>query len=276
MGGHEMVPKKSVKNIFIKSCIANIIVTMFSFVSFASSEEYEVTNHNKIDFCGYTWEVTNSESNKWAPGPNFWSNSDDNVWVDRDGKLHLRITNKNGVWHSAEVVNTQTLGHGTYRFYIEGRPDQLDPNVVFGLFTYDGQSDDAPDKHYREIDIEFIKWGDPEATNLAYTVQPYTRKQNMAVINAKLYGTYSTHSFNWKPHQIDFLSVRDHHPAARKLSIVNKWSYKGKDIPGSKNEKVDINLWLYQGKPPINKKEIEMVITKFEFIPYIPKNIKIP
>jgi hypothetical protein len=268
-----MTRRKSVKNIVIRNCIVLIMVTCFCFVSFASSKEkFNVTDHNSIVFSGYTWEVKNSGSHKWGPGPNLWSNSNENVWVDRDGKLHLKITNQNGVWHSAEVVNTQTLGYGTYRFYVQGRPDQMDPYVVLGLFTYDGQSEDAAANHYREIDIEFIKWGDPEATNLSYTVQPYTKKQNMAVKNAKLDGPYSTHSFNWTPRRVDFLSLHGHRDAPGKWFIINEWSYQGNDIPDSKNEKVDINLWLYQGKPPLNKKEVEIVISKFEFIPSVSSN----
>lgn len=268
-----MISGKCKRNIVIRNCIVMIMVIYFFFVSFASSEEkFDVAEHHMIVFSGYTWEVKNSGSNKWGPGPNLWSNSNENVWVDRDGKLHLKITNKNGVWYSAEVVNTQTLGHGTYRFYVEGSPDQLDPNVVLGLFTYDGQSHDAPAMHHREIDIEFIKWGDPKATNLSYTVQPYSKKQNMAVKNARLNGTYSTHSFNWTPRRVDFLSLHGHRETPSKRFIINEWSYQGNDIPDSKNEKVDINLWLYEGKPPVNKNEIEIVISKFEFVPYITNN----
>jgi hypothetical protein len=99
-------------------------------------------------------------------------------------------------------------------------------------------------------------------------VQPYTDKENMNGTNAKLDGTYSTHSFTWTPDKIDFLSLRGHRTMPEKKFVINKWSYQGKYIPNTKNEKADINLWLFQGKPPVNQKEVEIVISNFEFVPY--------
>ncbi|MHA6793625.1 hypothetical protein ACVGVM_08935 [Pseudonocardia bannensis] len=39
-----------------------------------------------------------------------------------------------------------------------GRLDRPDPNVVLGLFLYDG---DSPEAAHHEVDIEFSRWGDP-------------------------------------------------------------------------------------------------------------------
>ncbi|NEU73400.1 hypothetical protein PI95_012690 [Hassallia byssoidea VB512170] len=44
-----------------------------------------------INFSGYVWEVRSSGDG--GPGPNHWSS--DNVWVDQDGYLHLKITQQN-------------------------------------------------------------------------------------------------------------------------------------------------------------------------------------
>ena len=82
-----------------------------------------------------------------GPGPSFFSNSEESVWVDDQGHLHLKLRIIDNVWHSAQVTLPDALGYGTYQFQIASNPDLLNPNVVFGLFVYE---DD-----FNEIDIEF-------------------------------------------------------------------------------------------------------------------------
>ena len=67
-----------------------------------------------------------------------------------------------------EVLTKDRSGFGRYQFWVVGRVDRLDPNVVFGLFNYP-TPDIGPDGT-NEIDIEFAKWGKPEAPMGNYTV----------------------------------------------------------------------------------------------------------
>src|ERR1051325_11835524 len=117
-----------------------------------------------IVWSGHTWQVKSSQS-KVGPGPNFFSASAENVSVDAEGRLHLRITYRNGRWHCAEIISTESFGYGTYSFAIASPVDALDPSVVLGLFTW---SDKAAYNH-REIDIEFGRWGNAsDTTNAQY------------------------------------------------------------------------------------------------------------
>ncbi len=84
-----------------------------------------------IEFGGYTWTV---RSGRGGPGPNAWDES--NVWIDAATNLHLKITQRDGKWSCAEVTMRKQLGFGRYQFQISGRLDQLDDNVVLGLFNY--------------------------------------------------------------------------------------------------------------------------------------------
>ena len=86
-----------------------------------------------------------------GPGPCNWTPQ--NAWVDHDG-LHLKISISDDNWYTSEVWTTEQLGYGTYEWRVIGRIDQLDKNIVFGMFNYEG-----PDGA-NEIDIEFSKWGD--------------------------------------------------------------------------------------------------------------------
>lgn len=56
----------------------------------------------------------------------------------------------------------------------------LDPNVVFGLFTWD----DNPIQAHREIDVEFARWGATPAqdgSNAQWVVQPYDGADHLQV-----------------------------------------------------------------------------------------------
>lgn len=234
---------------------------LFSSPSFASQKTFE--------WSGYQWNVTESKDTRWGAGNNLWSSNKKNVWVDKQDRLHLKITYRNGKWYCPEIYSEDTFGYGTYRFYMESKLDQLNENAVLGLFTYDNYSSDKVQSHYREIDIEFSKWGYPDNPfNSSFTVQPYTMKGNTTSFNSKLSGDYTVHEFNWQPSSIDFVSLHGHnpYPLMRKWFVIHEWNYKGKDIPKSKKEKVMLNLWLLEDKIPSDKKEIEVIIKKFEFI----------
>jgi len=85
-----------------------------------------------IRFSGYDWKVKSGTHE--GPGPNNWS--ENNVWVDQDGYLHLKLTKQGERWYCAEVLTKDRLGFGRYQFWVVGRVDRLDPNVVLGLFNY--------------------------------------------------------------------------------------------------------------------------------------------
>ena len=219
----------------------------------------------EINFSGYNWKVKASESSKVGPGVNYFSDSEENVWVDNDG-LHLKITNRDGKWYCAEVFTERTLGYGKYIFYVVARIDTLNENVVLGLFTYD--YDYSP--YYREIDIEFARWGDPSGQNSQYVIQPWDVSGNRYQFNTSLNGTWTTHLFDWNPDSIFFQSLHDHIDMPTTINpnyVINSWTYSGNYIPESGNEKVRINLWLFNGVAPSDGKEIEVVIKEFHFLP---------
>ncbi len=107
-----------------------------------------------LRFSGYEWMVKTSDV-PVGPGDNFFSDSGDNVFVDDEGSLHLRITRRGQRWHCAEVISVQSFGYGRYRFYLGSNLDHLDPNVILGCFTWN----DDPEYNHREIDIEFCAGG---------------------------------------------------------------------------------------------------------------------
>lgn len=246
-----------------------------------------------IEFSEFTWVVKESK-NLAGPGPNWWSASEENVWVDEQGRLHMKITHRDGKWFCSEVVCKEPAAYGTYAFYVDGRIDQLDPRVIFGLFTWD-------DTTYKtqancEIDIEFSRWNDPSAPNLHYSLQPAhgpenpsgRYKERIHMSHMKLEDSQSTHMFTWTPERITFSSFEgDQHPA----HLLDGWSYVpvhpmrrakqggiitdpvGIPQPGS-NTHIRINLWLLDADgdriadAPLDGKEVEIIIERFAQIPW--------
>ena len=124
------------------------------------------TKAHVIRFSGYDWEVR--PDSVGGPGPNHWDAG--NVTLDRQGRLHLKLTHQGGVWHCAEVTTLRSFGFGRYQFQVTGALDRLDPNVVFGLFDYPPPAV-GPDGT-NEIDIEYSRWGDPAYFPASATVYP--------------------------------------------------------------------------------------------------------
>jgi hypothetical protein len=226
----------------------------------AVGELGELSYSRQISFSGYTWQVKTS-SGKVGPGPNTFSDSASNVWVDSQGRLHLKITKVKKNWTCAEVVCNASLGHGTYRFFLDSPVDRLDPNVVLGLFTW---NDDAAYNH-REIDIELSRWGQVNNQNAQFVVQPYTQAANIHRFNMPSAPT-SEHSFNWQAGGVSFQSVKNQVLPPYPADIVQEWTCTTLiPVPGGENPRM--NLWLMSGKAPTNNAEVEIIVKSFQFIP---------
>ncbi len=229
-----------------------------------------LTNSKTISFAGYNWLVKNSNT-PVGPGPNFFSDSTENVRVDAEGKLHMGITQRNGNWHCAEVILMGSLGYGRYVFQLATPVGLIDAQATLGLFTWDSG---APANFFREIDIEIGRWGIPfDPTNAQFVVQPYATSGNLLRYTTPDSLEFSTHSFEWTPDSIKFLSVKGNKSAPPYDSLISSYNYTGSDIQPPGNENTRINLWLFRGFPPQNGQQFEVIISNFEYFPPQPVGI---
>jgi len=224
--------------------------------------------YEKINFAGLEWWIKRHKD-PVGPGPNYFSDSNENVWVDPNGYLHLNILQSGGNWYCSEVIANTNLGYGTYIFTIKGRVDLLDENIILGLFTWE---DCVPQHNYREIDFEFSKWGNPnEPNNGQYVIQPWTTKGNMyrfAVDNSK--NDTTTHVFTWSQNQILFNSYYgDFSLTPNPNDFIASWRYTGNDIPPAGSENPRINFWLMNGYAPSDGQNAEIVIKNFQYLPEV-------
>jgi hypothetical protein len=211
---------------------------------------------DKVTWNGVQWQVKTSTS-AVGPGPNIFSKT--NVSVDANKFLHLRITkDASNRWTTAEVISPTSYGYGTYAFTVGTRLDQLDPNVVLGLFTW---SDKAPYAH-REIDVEVARWGSAaDPTNAQFVVQPYDKPNHLRRFT-ETSAIRTVQQFTWRAGVVSFVSRRLDTGAT-----VASYTYSGAGVPVPGDERVRLNLWLYGGAAPTNGQAVDVTVESFTFTP---------
>ncbi len=215
-----------------------------------------------ISFSGYTWNVKNPTATQ-GPGPNYWTS--DNVWVDGNGWLHLKIT-KNPVtnlWECAEVSSATNFGYGTYQWKVDGTLGSFDKNIVFGMFNYSGN--DGHD----EMDIEFARWGNDAWPNLNYTIFPATGHPNPAPASYSKSittpgGTYTTHRFKRTASQVVLKSFYGFQDGNSNMFETKTFSTPATSI-STLSMPILMNLWLFEGTAPSDNQPVEVVIHEFKF-----------
>jgi len=213
-----------------------------------------------IRFAGHDWDV---RSGQGGPGPNAWSEA--NVSVDAQGQLHLRVSHREGRWSCAEVTMRQRLGFGRYVFQTRGPIDRLDDNVVLGLFNY--PTGDVGGDATNEIDLEFARWGAAKNPIGNFTVWPVEAalRQSTHPFAFTLTGETSTHRFDWDAAGVGFRSWAGLEADGK---VLGEWRFAPADAAkriGQRPMPVHLNLWLFQGKPPKDGREVEIVIPSFRF-----------
>lgn len=240
-----------------------------------------------VDFSGYLWDVKHA-SYQMGPGPNFFSRRYEDVFVDHKGYLHMRISQHQGVWYASEVITQEAFGYGTYIFTVQADLVNIPENTVLGLFTWSNES--FATQANSEIDIEFAKWGDPEASTLHYSVQPvnfgpyYPERSNAAEVDPNALIGVSTHLFHWTDTLVTWKSYAgaevdpereiaswtfdDSNPA--RIKYENGQASDPIVIPAPDEfTNARINYWIlpHIAIQPTDGQEHEVVIQRFSYIP---------
>lgn len=218
-------------------------------------DEVVAVADRKLNFSGYSCTVKRGDL--IGPGPNYFSDRPEDVWVDVEG-LHLRIVFRDGKWYCTEVVVDSSFGYGVYTFQLSAQIDALDFQMVLAGFIY--KSD------LEEIDVEFSKvLAQPH--NAQYVIQPYTHAGNVQRFTMPPV-LFSSHRIEWRPDRITFTSWQGHEPYPPSPdSVISSWTYSGPDNPIPDGEHMRFNFWLYQGKPPVSGQGAEVTFKSFQYEP---------
>ncbi|HEX8966848.1 MAG TPA: hypothetical protein VF937_03145 [Chloroflexota bacterium] len=251
------------------SSLAGLLVALLTLVGSASTSpaahaEGVISGYGRhLQFAGYDWRIKTSNI-LVGPGPNYFSDSPDSVWTDGLGHLHLKVMpDSSGHWQAAEVVLQASLGYGTYHFYLDPISRPLDPSLVLGLFTWN----DDPSENHRELDIELARWGQPNAPNGRYSVQPFEVPNHIFSFDESEPIAPATQMLVWQPGRVAFQGWTgwDQRPDSQDAVIARHVFTDGIPQPGG--EQVRMNLWLDGGSPPTDGQTAEVVIGGFEFTP---------
>lgn len=215
-----------------------------------------------VTFADRTWSV---RAGHGGPGPNTWDPR--NVGVDPEGHLHLAVRQTGDGWSCAEITLQERLGPGRYTFVVQGPIDRFDENLVLGLFNYPTR-EVGPDATH-EIDIEFARWGRPTNPIGNYTVWPVEKGTRPAskTYEFRLTGSVSTHEFDWRPDRVVYRSWQGALPFSADQEIA-RWEFAPPDPRkriANQPMPVHLNLWLFQGRPPRDGREVEVVVHSFRF-----------
>lgn len=249
-----------------------------------------IRDSGDIVFSGYGWNIKTNPT-PVGPGPNYFSKSDSTIYTDNNGYLHMKIFYSGNKWNCSEVVSTENLGYGTYKWVIENSSlSTLNESIVVGLFSWDNST--FQDQGNSEVDIEFSKWGNKSDTQtLTYSVQPvwfenpqpYSERTNKPKLAMSKLSGVTTHLFRWTPDLIEWISfsgdVEDPNKqiAYWKFDKNNQSRSKiegGKTsdpiiIPApGKTTNARMNTWLLNGQKPTNNSNYELIIRSFNYLPY--------
>lgn len=209
-----------------------------------------------IHFGGYDWTVRTGGSYR---GGSYVPFVTDNAWTDEKGALHLRMTRRKSDWGCAEVKLTRSLGYGTYRFTVRD-VSHMEPEAVLTLFTWDGV---GTEDNRRELDIEISRWGFQNNDNAQFVVQPYYIPLN--IVRFRVPAGVLTQSIRWEPGQATFTTAAGS-GNSEKQRVIHEHVFTA-GVPPAGAENVRINLYAFlKGQVPL-RKESEIIIDKFEYLP---------
>jgi len=166
----------------------------------------------RIKWKGIIWTVKHAPNRDEpkGPGENIWSSQ--NVWVDDQDKLHLRITRQpDGRYLCAELRTEKAYQYGTYTWKVSTDLSSLPKDVIFGLFQYGGTD------YINEIDFEFTRWNNASSHWCNYTVYRSQITTDNPEVNyvhidfsEPLRSLNTTHTYSRKPDKITFWSYHGH------------------------------------------------------------------
>jgi len=211
----------------------------------------------QIQFSGYDWTVRTISGDRGGLNNLYGA---ENAWTDASGALHLRITKKGDRWSCAEVEMTRSLGYGTYIVTVRDT-SHLEPAAVLSMNTFD---DWGGDQHYRELDIEFGRWGDATSkSNAQYGIQPFYVPGNVAPFVLPK-GTF-THSMRWESGSASFKTVRGTSMQAGAPVMSEHVFTSG--VPSAGQERLQFLFYVVASEKSPLQKEDEVVVEKFEYLP---------
>lgn len=210
-----------------------------------------------LQFSGYDWKVRTISSDRGGMN-NLYDG--DNAWTDEKGALHLQIKKKGDKWSCAEVVSDRNFGYGTYITVVRD-VSRLEPSTILSFTTFD---DWGGEQHYREMDTEFGRWGEPDRnSNAQFGIQPFYVPGNLDPFVAPTGAL--TNSMHWESGRASFQTVRGKSNRGDARVVAQHMFTSGVPTPGK--ETFQFLFYVVASEKAPESKDAEVVIEKFEYLP---------
>ena len=231
--------------------------TVVAIKSVKGTGESTMAPTKALQFSGYDWKVRTIAADRGGLN-NLYDG--DNAWTDEKGALHLRIKRKNDKWSCTEVVSARSFGYGTYVATVRD-VSKLEPASVLSMTTFD---DWGGEQHYREMDAEFGRWGEPNRkSNAQFAIQPYFVPSNLSQYVAPAGPV--TVSMHWESGRASFATVQGEHASAGSHLIAEHVFTSGVPTPG--RETIQFLFYVVASDSAPQAGDAEVVIERFEYLP---------
>ena len=200
--------------------------------------------------------------------------------MDSEGRLHLSLRFRDGLWWSSEVILMESHGFGTYSLTTESDLDGLDPNIVFGAFLWDAHGDENSvfaGSSNREIDSEDSRWSNPSDPNGSqWAIAPYYPAGSVRRYALPDLGSppFLSRSIDWSADKIVFTALAGQHTPCDQVpaDLIDGYVFQqdpvlNRYVPDAGRERFRFNLWMLDAGGPTDGQEIEVVITDMTFYP---------
>ncbi|HTZ48425.1 MAG TPA: hypothetical protein VMH20_12580 [Verrucomicrobiae bacterium] len=232
-------------------------VTVAAITTVKGSGSIALAPTKPLKFSGYDWKVRTISSDRGGMN-NLYDG--DNAWTDKKGALHLQIKKKGDKWSCTEVISDRSFGYGTYITVVRD-VSLLEPSTILSFTTFD---DWGGDQHYREMDTEFGRWGEPERkSNAQFGIQPFYVPGNLDPFNAP--AGPLTSSMHWESGRASFETVRGESTHGSAPVVAQHVFTSGVPTPGK--ETFQFLFYVVASEKAPETKDAEVVIEKFEYMP---------
>ena len=206
-----------------------------------------------IVFAGYDWQVRDTENDAGGTR-NFYR--PENVWLETDGSLHLRLAASISRWTSAAVNLRRSLGYGTYRFVVRDL-SRMELAAAFAMTTWSSRHT------AHEMDIEVSKWGETFTRNAQFVIQPYHLAAN--TIQFDLPPGKVTFMLRWAPGRAAFKAFRGAKADWEQPSIREHVFTSG--VPVAGEETLNLNLYVFGNRTSPIQRGTEVAVEAFDYLP---------
>jgi hypothetical protein len=217
-----------------------------------------------LQWAGHSWLVYPVDQQGPESVP--LSNSPKAVYVDSQGRLHLRITKVGGIWRSVELQSLDPVSYGTFHMTIDTKTALFDPWAVLGMFVYRPGSA----MQTNEIDIEDSRFPHllKAPDNAQFVVQPYYAPHHLHGYPLTSSDQHLYQQFTWLPGTPGngIASFETHVGTSRNGPLLAKWSYQGYSVPTAIGMHLYINLWMNKNHP-VTAGTHSAIITGYDYVP---------